>query len=145
MSLAKKHWESILAKEAFGFSLLIAISWLTEAFDLPHILYKEAPAFNWHRALLRTAVIAAIWLWVHLETTRLLKRLHRLEEFLLICSWCRKVGDHGKWLTLEEYFDTKFATGTSHGICPDCAKTAMGPTTRSRSTRPGLAPGQAPR
>ena len=53
---------------------------------------------------------------------RLLKRLHHLEEFLLVCSWCRRVGDQGEWLTTEEYFGSKFATHTSHGICPECVK-----------------------
>jgi len=55
----------------------------------------------------------------------MLKRLHQLEEFLLVCSWCRKVGHEGKWLTMEEYFGSKFATETSHGICPECAKKTM--------------------
>jgi hypothetical protein len=61
---------------------------------------------------------------VHLTTKRLLKRLHYLEEFLLVCSWCRKVGHEGEWLTMEGYFGSKFATETSHGICSERAKKA---------------------
>ena len=126
MNAPHKPRESILVKEAIGFSLLIALSWLTETFELPHLLFGDAPSFNWQRGLLRTAVIVAIWLWVHVATKRVLQRLHHLEEYLLICSWCRKVGDKGHWLTLEEYFDSKFATETSHGICPECARKALG-------------------
>jgi hypothetical protein len=121
----KKSRESILRQEAIGFSAIIAISWAVEIFHLPHLLYGEPAVFNWTRALLRTAVILVIWLWVHLTTKRLLKRLHHLEEFLLVCSWCRKVGHRGEWLTMEKYFGSKFDTPTSHGICPECAKKTL--------------------
>ena len=55
---------------------------------------------------------------------RLLRRLHHLEEFVLVCSWCRKVGHGGEWLTMEEYFGSKFDTHTTHGVCPACARQA---------------------
>jgi len=113
---------TILWIEAFGFSILIAFSWLTEVARIPHFLFDEPFTPNWHRALLRTIVIALIWTWVHRVTRRLLKRLHHLEEFLRICSWCRKVCHDGNWLTLEEYFNSRFATQTSHGMCPECLK-----------------------
>ncbi len=122
MTQTKKRAESILRKEAIGFSLIIVLSWATEIFQLPHLLFGEPASVNWHRALLRTVVVLAIWIWVHVATKRLLKRLHHLEEFLLVCSWCRKVGHEGKWLTMEQYFGSKFDTGTSHGICPECAQ-----------------------
>ena len=125
-----KKAESILRKEAIGFSAIIVLSWATEIFHLPHLLFGDAPSFNWYRAVLRTIVVLLIWLWVHLATKRLLKRLHHLEEFLLICSWCRRVGHDGEWLTMEEYFGSKFDTETSHGICPDCAKKTRVPGSR---------------
>ena len=65
-------------------------------------------------------IILLIWTWVHLITRRLLKRLHHLEGFLRICGWCRKVCDNDEWLTMENYFNSKFATKTSHGMCPEC-------------------------
>jgi hypothetical protein len=120
------HPDSILRKEAIGFFTIIVLSWATEILHLPQLLFSEPSPFNWYRPLLRTVVVLAIWLWVHVATKQLLKRLHHLEEFLLICSWCRKVGHDGDWLTLEEYFGSKFATQTTHGICPECAKKACG-------------------
>lgn len=114
--------KSILRGQAVGFTVLIGLMWLAEYARLPHLLYGEEADFRWMRVLLRTWVVLIIWIPVHLTTTRLLKRLHELEEFLLICSWCRKVGHKGEWLTMEEYFDTHFKTETSHGICPACAK-----------------------
>ncbi|HEU5395845.1 MAG TPA: hypothetical protein VFV81_01670 [Verrucomicrobiae bacterium] len=111
---------NILWIEATGFSFLILMSWLTEVFRIPHYLFGEDFSPNWHRAALRTIVMLAIWFWVHSLTKRLLKRLHHLEEFLRICSWCRKVSHDGDWLPMEQYFKSKFATETTHGMCPEC-------------------------
>ena len=122
MKPSREKSHTILWIEAMGFSILIAFSWLTEIARIPHFLFDEPFMPNWHRALLRTIVIALIWTWVHRATRRLLKRLHHLEEFLRICSWCRKVCHDGNWLSLEEYFNSKFATQTSHGMCPECLK-----------------------
>jgi hypothetical protein len=117
-----KGRNSILWIEAFGFSVLVAFSWLTEIFKIPHYLFSESFVPNWHRAILRTIVVLLIWAWVYFLTRRLLKRLHHLEEFLRICSWCRKVGYNDEWLKLEDYFNSRFSTRTSHGMCPDCLK-----------------------
>ena len=86
------------------------------------MLYGEDFKPNWERAILRTVVVMLIWLWVHLATRQLLKRLHYLEEFLRVCSWCRKVSSGGEWLDMEKYLNSKFATKTSHGMCPDCLR-----------------------
>lgn len=112
--------DSVLRIEAAGFSFLMVMSWLTEFLRVPHYLFGETFAPNWHRAMLRTVVIGLIWLWMHILTRRLLKRLHHLEEYLRICSWCRKVNDNDEWLEMEKYFSSKFSTKTTHGMCPDC-------------------------
>ncbi|MFZ5495965.1 MAG: hypothetical protein ACOZE5_11615 [Verrucomicrobiota bacterium] len=116
---------SILGKAAIGFAIIIALIWAVEIARLPHLLYGEAAEFRWLRVLFRTAVVLAIWVWFHVTTRRLLRRLHELEGFLLVCSWCRRVGHEDRWLTMEEYFGSRLATETSHGICPDCAKTQL--------------------
>ena len=108
--------------ESLGFSLLIALSWLTEVFKIPHYLFGEPFVPNWHRAILRTIVVLLIWGWVYLLTWRMLKRLHYLEEFLRICSWCRRVCHEDEWMGMEQYFNSKFSTRTSHGMCPECLK-----------------------
>ena len=110
----------ILWVEATAFSLIILLSWLTEVIRIPHLLYGEAFTPNYYRALLRTIVISLIWLWVHLGTKKLLRRLHYLEEFLRVCSWCRRVSYGNEWVEMEKYLKSKFATKTSHGMCPDC-------------------------
>ena len=125
MKQTKESADTILRQEALGFSLIIALSWATEFFHVPYLLFHEPHSFNWLRPVLRTVVVLAIWIWVHRETRKVLKRLHHLEEYLLVCSWCRKVGHEGEWLTMEEYFGSKFDTETSHGMCPECAQNAL--------------------
>jgi len=110
----------ILWVEATAFSLIIVLSWVTEAIRIPHLIYGEPFIPNWHRAIIRTVVMILIWAWVHLATRKLLARLHYLEEFLRICSWCQKISYGGEWLDMEKYLKSKFATKTSHGMCPAC-------------------------
>lgn len=116
---------SILRREAVGSAVLIILIWAVELFGLPHRFFGEPAGFLWSRVLLRTAVVLAIWAWVHVTNRRLLQRLHHLEKYLLVCSWCRKVGDRGEWLTMEQYFGARLNTETSHGICPACAAKQM--------------------
>jgi hypothetical protein len=125
MKQTTMRWKSILWVEGFGFSLIIVLCWVTEAVRIPYLVFGEPFVPNWHRAILRTVVIALVWAWVHFATRRLLKRLHYLEKFLLICGWCRRVSDHDEWMTMEKYFDSKFAMHTSHGMCPDCVKSEL--------------------
>ena len=122
MQRQKRRRNSILWVEGVGFSLLIALVWLAEIFKLPYYLFGEPPVVSLRRALLRSLVVVLIWVWVYWITRRLLKRLHYLEEFLRICSWCRKVCHEDEWLGLEAFFNSKFATRTSHGMCPECLK-----------------------
>ena len=123
--MKKRKENSILWIEAFGFSILILLSWVTEVTRIPHLIFNEPFAANWHRALIRTAVIILVWTWVHIATKRLLKRLHYLEEFLRICGWCRRVCDGDEWMEFERYFSSKFSTTTTHGMCPDCLKKSV--------------------
>ncbi|HEY4414073.1 MAG TPA: hypothetical protein VGO57_00075 [Verrucomicrobiae bacterium] len=122
MRFSKKKQSTILWVEAFGFSIIILLSWFTEIVHIPHLVFGQDFVPNWQRAVLRTAIILLVWAWVHAATARLLKRLHHLEQFLQVCAWCRKVCHEEQWLTMEKYFDSKFSTPTSHGMCPDCAK-----------------------
>lgn len=48
------------------------------------------------------------------------RRLHYLEEFVRVCAWCRKLNVGEEWIPVEEFFERKFETMTSHGMCPAC-------------------------
>src|SRR5580658_8009724 len=96
----KGSHQAILWIEAIAFSAIIALSWVVEIIGVPHLIFGEAFTPNWNRAILRTVVIGLIWFWVHTATKKLLKRLHYLEQFLRVCSWCRRVSHEDEWLTM---------------------------------------------
>ena len=125
MNLSNHRREPILRRQFAGFSTILILTWVVELIHLPHLMYNEAITFSWPRVILRTVVVGGIWILVHISTRRLLERLHALEDFLRVCAWCRKVGHDDEWLTMEEYFGSRFGTATSHGICPECAKAAV--------------------
>jgi hypothetical protein len=132
----RKRHSTILWIEGAGFTVIIIFDWLAEALRVPEIMFDEPWSLNWTRPLVKTAVIFCVWACVHVATRRLLKRLHYLEDFLLLCGWCRKIGHDGEWKTTEEYFGSVFATETSHGVCPECSKRLV-ESFGSDASRPG--------
>jgi len=122
ITMTPKSGRSILRREALGFAFLIVCVWIAEFIHVPHLLFGEPAVVSWTRALARTALILLIWGGVYATTRQLVRRLHELEEFLRMCSWCRRLEHEARWLTVEEFFNSRLATETSHGICPDCAQ-----------------------
>ncbi len=122
--MAKQSGGDVLRHVNIGFSTIMFLSWGSELAGVPHLLYGDPVDFNWPRVLVRSLAILGVWTWAYYTIRRLVRRLHRLEEFLLVCGWCRKVGHEGEWLTMEQYFGTHLDTQTSHGICPECSRKA---------------------
>ena len=114
--------DTILRRVNLGFAAILFLTWLAEIFRFPHLFWNEPYEFNWFRIFLRSVVITGVWAWAYFTIAKLVRRLHYLEEFVLVCSWCRRVGQDGQWLTMEQYFGTKFHTPTSHGVCPECSQ-----------------------
>ena len=57
----------------------------------------------------------------------LLRKIALYEDFLPVCSYCRKIRDvrqggdgEGSWHSLEDYFSKTKGVSVSHGCCPDC-------------------------
>src|SRR5215216_3159387 len=109
-----KRQDSILWIVGIGFSFMIALIWLMEAFHVPHYMFGENDEPNWRRALARTCVLLIVWGIVHIPTNRLLKRLRYLEEYLRICAWCQKVGHEGEWISMQQYLSSTFENRTTH-------------------------------
>lgn len=52
---------------------------------------------------------------------RLTGQVSRLESFLPICGYCKKIrDDQAYWQEIESYFSERQGTQFSHGICPTC-------------------------
>jgi hypothetical protein len=95
--------------EGAGFLTLAVMAWFDEFHS------------DWKESALESGVVLAVWAIVHFFTWRLIARLHYLEGFLRVCAWCKKIDHQGKWVPIEEFFDQRFQTESTHGICPTCA------------------------
>jgi hypothetical protein len=66
------------------------------------------------------------------------------EEFVRVCSWCKKVDVGGRWAEVEEavarlgLFDRPLLPQLTHGICEDCYARMVG-----TLGGPGARPNQA--
>ena len=129
-----------MRRQAFGFAAMLVLVWIAEAVRLPHWLLDEPIEFHWMRVLLRSGIILAIWAIVHLTTRRLVERLHYLEEFVRVCSWCRKINVKDEWQSMEQYFDSTLNARTTHGVCPDCMQ-RLSPKTAASAAVPPPEPG----
>jgi hypothetical protein len=114
------HVGRILWYEGIGFLVIIALSWLNELSDLPRLTGASQYVPNWRESAAETVIVVLVAIPVMLLTRRLVSRLYYLEGFLRICAWCKKLEHDGEWVPIEDFFDLKFQTGTSHGMCLVC-------------------------
>jgi CheY-like chemotaxis protein len=55
-------------------------------------------------------------------------RIQKLESFIPICSYCKKVrDDHNYWQRIESYINERTGSEFSHSVCPDCYTTEIVP------------------
>ena len=64
-------------------------------------------------------------LWMRLRVAeRILTytiKVHRLEEMMPMCSYCKKIrDDRNYWQQIESYINERTGTEISHSVCPDC-------------------------
>ncbi len=123
MTEKKLRPSTVLVSQAIGFVVLVAISWINELIDLRSLVLGEHPYISdFRESTLEMLFVLVVWLIVYGSTRRLLARMVELERFLHVCSWCRRIGSTGRWMSTEEFFDRRFNTKTSHGICEECIK-----------------------
>lgn len=71
-------------------------------------------------------------LWMRLRVAeRILgftTEVRKLESFLPICGYCKKIrDDQNYWQQIEKYIGTRTGTNFSHGVCPDCIENVLKP------------------
>lgn len=120
-NLKLTDWE-LIAGEALLFVLVILVLWLDEFLDLPHLLLGAAQTpYRPQEYIIETASVLLVAVIVITSTLLLLRRARRLEKFLRICAWCKKVRVDDRWVSFEEYMLKEHDLRSSHGICEDCA------------------------
>ena len=115
------HLTRIVFIQNLGFLAIIVFCYLDELLRLPALIFSNHP-FVFRRATVEMLLFFGVWLVVSSSTRRLLKRIRQLEEFMRVCSWCRRIDYKGKWITLETFMEQGFDTPTTHGICPECLR-----------------------
>ncbi len=113
----------IFYAEGLGFFLVLAILWLNEIFDLPHLLFGAAPtAINWRESIFETSLVLALACTITSFNYMLLKKIRGLEKLLPICAHCKSIRkDDGTWEQVDDYISACTGTEFTHTICPDCA------------------------
>ncbi len=117
-----KATSRIVILEMVGFAAVIAVIWLDELADLPYYL-GIAPRMlpRVPEAWLESGLVLIVCAGVIACTIWLLRRIVRLESYIVMCAWCRKVRVDERWITFEEYLSEKDNLQTSHGLCKACA------------------------
>lgn len=81
----------MLALEAVGFLLILAIIWMDELFDLPHLLFgAPRTPVRWIEGFLESFLTIAVGAAVVLTTYRAFRRIEYLESLVVMCAWCRR-------------------------------------------------------
>ncbi len=74
-------------------------------------------------AIIRMAVLLTIAYFID-RTVRLTREVKRLEGFLPICSFCKKIrNEQNEWQKIEMYISKNSQADFTHSICPECART----------------------
>ena len=111
----------IIGSEAGLFFIVLIVLWLDEFIDLPyHVLGSPPTPYRLQEYLLESASILVVAILVVAFTMVILRRIRRLERFLRVCAWCRKVWVDDKWVPFEEYALKQHSLKSSHGICEEC-------------------------
>jgi hypothetical protein len=122
-----------LLLEAAGFLLIVAIIWMDEIFDLPHLLLGATPTpLRMGEGWLESVLTVAVGTVIVSITYRAFRRIEYLESLVVMCAWCRRVRAEDEWLTVEAFLARQHNAHTTHGICEGCAaRIAMPPHTPS--------------
>jgi hypothetical protein len=119
-NLTARDW-ALIAGEAGLFLIVTMVLWLDEFVDMPYLLLgaPETP-YRPQEYIIETVSVLVVAIVVITITLILLMRSRRLERFLRVCAWCRKVWVDNEWVSFEEYALKRHSLKSSHGICEEC-------------------------
>lgn len=111
----------IVLVHILSFVALAILVWVDEALDLPHHLLGAARSDQRiEEALLECTAIVLVGTFVVAWVATTVRRVAYLENFIVLCAWCRRIRLDDEWLPLEHYLARHEAT-MSHGMCPACS------------------------
>lgn len=123
--IRRKEGEALAGRQLAGWSLVawglyvVLISFLPVK-STPNLAYGFLVGFQ---VIAAFGFVAMIVDRVRARAEASEKRAKRLEGFLPICSYCKRIRDkNDQWHVLESYIEERSTAEFSHGICPDCMK-----------------------
>jgi hypothetical protein len=116
--------KQVIAYEFIAIASIIALIWLDEIIDIPHLLLgAESTPLNWRESLFESIIIALLGAVIINFTTKLFRKMKYLEGILPVCASCKKIRDgKGNWHQIESFIRDRSEAEFSHSICPECAK-----------------------
>lgn len=127
-------FSKVLMYQNVGFLAVIAMGFLDEMIRLSSLVFgASGESWELRRATVGMLLVLAVWFLVGRFTQRALARLHYLEKFLRVCSWCWQIDYKGQWMPLEQFMKEGFDTPTTHGICPHCLAQQKAALAKARS------------
>jgi hypothetical protein len=106
-----------------AFELVVLFNWLSEIFDLPHVLYgAPEAAFRWQAPLAQTLWMTLLLVFVIIVLLVFFKQIRYLEGFMPVCSFCKSIRVGDEWVPLERYLQERADVKMTHSLCPGCAK-----------------------
>jgi hypothetical protein len=120
LKLQTKDW-LLISGEVVFFSLFLPLMWLDEVTNLNALLPWLPPLSpRLQEYIVETSLILIIAITVITTTVIILRKIRRIERFLRVCAWCRKVWADGRWVVFEDYALSQHSLRSSHGICDEC-------------------------
>jgi DNA-binding response OmpR family regulator len=74
--------------------------------------------------------LSALWMRLRVaeRILRYTTQVHRLEEMMPMCSYCKKIrDDQNYWQQIESYINERTGTEISHSVCPECYQRVVVP------------------
>ena len=114
----------MIACEFITTASIIAIIWLNEIIDIPHLLLGAEPTpLNWRESVFESIIIAFLGTVIFVFTNKIFLRMKFLEGVLPVCASCKRIrDDKGHWHQIESYIRDRSEAEFTHGVCPECAK-----------------------
>ena len=113
----------VIAFEIFGGFLILASLWMDEILNIHDLFLQSLNLTREMDELILETGLSIIGILIMVAGTLILFiRLRKLESYIVMCAWCRKVKLDGSWISFEDYLVQKQHTETSHGICSTCAE-----------------------
>jgi len=144
-NLKTKDW-MVIAGEAGLFFIVTIVLWLDEFVDLPYrFLGAPQTPYRPQEYIVEAVSVLIVAIVVIPTTLLILRRLRRVERFLRVCAWCRKVWVDDEWVNFEEYALKMHSLKSSHGICEECVTRLEKKNEQKRAGQPEVITNKPPR